>query len=140
MALDYHYKTIGFILKDLVDYGLRRADYSSENALEVMLYREGNEEDVLVIFNDVLHWMLDEGLMRAASIQAGEYCDYFNGVQLTAKGIAVINAPPIAGSSLDNTIEKTITEAPKGDLGADIYAKIGSLVGGLLGGFQQSYG
>lgn len=138
MALDYHYQTIGFILKDLLDHGLRKIDYSDENSMEVMLTREGDEEEVHATFNDVLHWMLDEGMIRADAIQDGDPCDYFSGVQLTSKGIAIIQAKPPVESDLKQSIVKTIQEPPMGGLGADVYGKIGSAVGGLLGGFTQA--
>ena len=139
MPLDYHFQTIGFILKDLLDHGLRKVEYSEENSMEVMLYREGDENEVHATFNDVLHWMINEGLIRADSIQTGDVCDYFVGVQLTSKGIAVVQAKPPEGSDLDQSIKKTIQEPPKGGLGADVYGKIGSFVGGILGGFGQSF-
>ncbi|MFD2058265.1 hypothetical protein ACFSQT_35835 [Mesorhizobium calcicola] len=140
MALDYHFQTIGFILKDLLDHGLRKVNYSAENSMEVMLYRAGDEDEVHATFNDVLHWMIDEGLIRTDSIQDGDPCDYFNGVQLTSKGIAIVQAKPPEGSDLEYSIVKTIQEPPKGGLGADVYAKIGSAVGGLLGGLAQAMG
>lgn len=140
MALDYHYQTIGFILKDLLDHGLRKVDYSDENSMEVMLYREGVEEEVHATFNDVIHWMIAEGLIRADKIQDGDPCDYFSGVQLTAKGIAVVEAKPPEQSELKQSIVKTIQNPAKGELGADVYVKIGSAVGGLLGGFVQAIG
>lgn len=139
MSLEYHYQTIGYVLQHLIDNGLRRVDLSAENAMEIMLFRKGDEEEVYRTFNDVLHWMLDEGLIRVAKIQFSESCDYFNGVQLTSKGLAVIRAEPKDGEQLEQSVENTISSAQKGELGADIYGKIGSFVGGVLGGFGQSF-
>jgi hypothetical protein len=140
MSLDYHYQTIGYILDHLISSGLRRVDLSDENSMDVMLYREGPEEEVHATFNDVLHWMLDEGLIRAASIQSGDPCDHFNGVQLTSKALAVIQTDPRGAGNLDKSVEKTIVESKQGELTADVYGRIGSFVGGVLGGFGQSFG
>ncbi|MGH6925095.1 MAG: hypothetical protein ACRED5_15280 [Propylenella sp.] len=60
-------------------------------------------------------------------------------MQLTSKGIAVIQANP-GDVEIGESIEKTVTEAKPGDLDASVYTKIGSFVGGLLGGFTKSIG
>lgn len=137
--LEYHYETIGRVLDHLVSNGLRRLDFEAADAMDVMTHRIGDEVDVLATFNDVLHWMLGEGLIRCTSVQDCEYCDYFNGVQLTSKGIAIIQTnAPIDG--LDANVQDTLTQADMGSLSSDVYQKIGSFVGGAAGGFLQSFG
>lgn len=135
-TLEYHYETIGYVLEHLVSTGLRKVDLEASDAMEVMIHRMGNEEEVLATFNDVLHWMIDEGIVRASSIQAFDSCDIFNGVQLTSKGIGVLQLKPEG----ESTIAEELSKGERGSLGSDAYGKIGSFVGGVLGGFSQSFG
>lgn len=79
--------------------------------------------------------MNDEGLIRIRSIQEFEGAYSFNGVQLTAKGLAVVQAKP-DDPDLGESIEKKVSD--KADLDASVYTKIGSFVGGLLGGAAQA--
>lgn len=110
-------------------------DFDDADAMEIMTERHGDEEEVIQTFADVLHWMLREGLIRAHSVQEFEGGYTFSGVQLTSKGIAVIQAKP-NDPDLGESIEKKVAE--KGDLDASTYTKIGSFVGGLIGGATQA--
>ncbi len=102
-----------------------------------MTHRIGGEEEVLATFNDALYWMLDEGLIRVANKSetlGGTLL--LVGVQLTSKGIAVIQTK-IDDPEIGESIERAATEA-KGGLEPSHYTNIGSFVGGILGGFTKS--
>ena len=85
--------------------------------------------------------MLAEGLIRASTVSEYEGGYNFMGVQLTAKGIAVIKAKP-DDAELGESIEKKVTESESesADLDASLYTKIGSFVGGFAGGFTKTVG
>lgn len=133
-TIDYHYETIGRILSHLVQQGLKRVDFESSDAMDIMTERRGDEEEVVQTFADVLHWMNDEGLIRIGAIQEYDEGFAYSGVQLTSRGIAVVQAKP-NDPELGDSIEKKVSE--KGDLDATAYTKIGSFVGGLIGGATQ---
>jgi hypothetical protein len=135
--IEYHYQTIGRILAHLVNQGLSRIDLDQSNAMEIMTERRGDEEEVLATFSDCLHWMKDEGLIRVAKAQEFEGGYYFNSVQLTSAGIALIKSDP-NDSDIGASIEKRVTDSKGTDLGSPIYTKIGEFVGSALGGFTKS--
>ncbi|OWV98756.1 hypothetical protein [Rhizobium sp. R693] len=128
-TMDYHYQTMGRILSYLVEAGLSRVDFGGGDAMDIMTHRIGDEDDVLKTFADVLHWLNDEGLIRVRSIQEFDGGYAFNGVQLTSKGIAIIQAKP-KDPELGESIEKKLAEP--GDTDAAIYTKIGAFVGGAI--------
>ncbi|TPK88666.1 MULTISPECIES: hypothetical protein [unclassified Mesorhizobium] len=137
-SLAYHYETMGRLLEHLVAGGLRRIDLETSDAMDIMTHRIGDEEEVLATFNDVVVWMLDEGLIRASSIQqTGELTTAFNGVQLASKGISLIQQKP-DDSELGGSIEEKLTGGKKGELSTSVYVKIGSFVGGAVGGFTKA--
>lgn len=133
-----HYEIIGRILSFLVNQGLRRIDFDPSGASEIMESSESDDE-FMKTFTDVLRWMHEEGLIRAANIsETMDGVAFFIGVQLTAKGIAVIQADP-GDPELGTSIEKRVTET-RGSLDASVFTKIGSFVGGMLGGFTKAVG
>ncbi|MES4992416.1 hypothetical protein ACTJJ7_11310 [Phyllobacterium sp. 22229] len=134
-TIDYHYQTMGRILSHLVQQGFKRVDFDASDAMDIMTERRGDEEEVLKTFADVLHWMRDEGLIRVGTIQEFDGGFAFSGVQLTSKGIAVIQAKP-NDPELGESIEKKVSD--NGSLDASAYTKIGSFVGGLIGGAAQA--
>ncbi|UIK04818.1 hypothetical protein [Neorhizobium galegae] len=134
-TMEYHYQTMGRILSHLVNAGLSRVDFANSDAMDIMTHRIGDEEEVLKTFADVLHWMNDEGLIRVRSIQEFDGGYAFNGVQLTSKGVSIVQAKP-GDPDLGESIEKKVSE--KGELEASVYTKIGSFVGGLIGGATQA--
>ncbi|MQX63960.1 hypothetical protein GHK78_13045 [Sinorhizobium meliloti] len=95
----------------------------------------GSKEEVRQTFADVLHWMNNEGLIRVSNIHEYEGGYAFSGVQLTSKGVAVIQVKP-NDPELGESIEKKISEP--GSLDASVYTKIGSFVGGVIGGVTQA--
>ncbi len=85
-------------------------------------------------------WMLGEGLIRARNVrERDEQTAYFSDVQLTSKGIAILQSRT-NDDSLGETVEETFGKTEKGELTPDVYAKIGSFVGAAAGGFIQSLG
>jgi hypothetical protein len=138
-TIEYHYETIGRILAHLINRGLSRVDLEATDAMEIMTVRQGDEEEVLATFADCLHWMKDEGLIRVSQFQEYDGGYYFNGVQLTSTGIALIRTDP-HDDELGGSIEKRVTESKGGDLGSSIYTKIGEFVGSALGGLTKSLG
>lgn len=135
--LEYHYETIGRILDHLVANGLNRLHFEGGEAFDILTDRNGDEDEVLATFNDVLHWMNDEGLIRCSSIQGCPGCDVFNGVQLTSKGLAIIQHGNVINGG---SVQETLVASEKGSLSSDIYQKIGNFVGGAAGGFLQTFG
>ena len=137
-AMDYHYETVGRVLAHLVNVGLKRIDFEPSDAMDIMTERRGDEEEVIETFADVVKWMHDEGLIRIHAIQEFDGGFAFSGVQLSAKGIAVVQAKP-NDAALGESIEKRVS-AEGGGLDASVYTKIGAFVGGLIGGVSQSLG
>jgi hypothetical protein len=136
-TIDYHYETLGRVLAHLVNQGLSRVDLESSDAMEIMTHRIGDEEEVLSTFADVVRWMEAEGLIRiteALEFLGGGFA--FTGVQLTSKGIAVVQSKP-EGDETSETIAEKVAGKP-GELDPPSYTKIGAFVGGLLGGFTKS--
>lgn len=134
-TIDYHYQTMGRILSHLVHQGLKRVDFDTSDAMDIMTERRGDEEEVIETFADVLHWMLNEGLVRVYSVQEFDGGFAFSGVQLTSRGVAAIQAKP-NDPALGESIEKTVND--KGALDANAYTKMGSFIGGLIGGATQA--
>ncbi|GCA52815.1 hypothetical protein GOA99_22855 [Sinorhizobium meliloti] len=133
--MEYHYQTMGRILSFLVQKGFSRVDFDESDAMEILTERWGSEEEVLQTFADVLRWMNNEGLIRVSNIQEYEGGYAFSGVQLTSKGVAIIQVKP-NDPELGESIEKKISES--GSLEASVYTKIGSFVGGVIGGVTQA--
>jgi len=126
-ALSDSYELVGRILAKLVLSGLRRCTIQASDFVE-----ETTNEN-LQHFADVVAWLRTEGLINVGS----SYVEVaYRGVQLTAKGIAAIEAGTFKGP--EASIRATVEAKPDGGLGSDTYGKIGSFVGGLLGGFAQS--
>ncbi|NLS20323.1 hypothetical protein HGP16_27720 [Rhizobium sp. P40RR-XXII] len=134
-TIEYHYQTMGRILSYLVNAGLSRVDFDPSDAMDIMTHRIGDEEEVLRTFADVLYWMKDEGLIRVRRIQEFDGGYAFNGVQLTSKGVSIVQTKP-NDPDLGESIEKKVSV--KGELEASVYTKIGSFVGGLIGGATQA--
>jgi hypothetical protein len=131
--IEYHYQTIGRIIVHLVEKGLMRVDLESSDVFDIMTERWGDEDVVIQTFADVVHWMNDEGIIRIRTVQGFDHGFCFSGVQLTAKGLAIIG---VRQESNGDSIKKIVESKPGLDSAA--YGKIGELVGGLLGGFTKS--
>jgi hypothetical protein len=136
--IDYHYYILGRVLFELAAQGLKRVDFDSSSAFEIMDYRHGDEEDVLQDFCDVLHFMINEKIISARSIQEFDGGYAFNGVQLTSKGLQLVNEK--AGlSEIRGSIVENATATQSNNQSAP-YAKWGEFIGGLLGSFTNSIG
>ena len=139
--LDYHYYTLGRILFFLAENGLSKIDFNPSNAMEVMDYREGNEEDVLKAFSGVLRFMIKEGVIRADNIQEYEGGYFFNGVQLTSKGLVLVqtNASTI-DTALTGSISANTASAPALSTDTSYYGKWGEFAGSLIASATKSFG
>jgi hypothetical protein len=82
-------------------------------------------------FDDVLRhsvaWLYDEGYIRSNGLTA------YEGMTLTQKGLAALNAVP---QGLSATVGSSLVEATS-DSGRN-WSGVGDLVGGVIGGFTKS--
>ena len=138
-TLDYHFQTVGRILVYLIESGLARVDLEASDAMDIMTYRRGDEEEVLQAFADCLKWMLDEGLIRASEVAEFDGGYAFSGIQLTSKGLAAIRANP-NDKDIGESIQERVRRADQQPLDTSMYTKIGEFVGSLLGGLTKSIG
>lgn len=91
----------------------------------------GTPEDKQV-FEAVLIWMLDEGIIRAKKMsQTMDGIMYLAAAQLTAKGLAIVKQTLPGG----DTVEKRVQSDTTGD---SFWSKIGDLVGSAAGNFTKS--
>lgn len=137
--IEYHYQTVGRILVHLVNNGLSRVDLEESDAMDIMTERWGDEEEVLAAFEDCLHWMIGEGLIRVRRIESYDGGYSFMGIQLTSTGIEIIRVDP-NDSDIGASILSRVEEANSEPMDTSIYTKIGEFVGGALGGFSKSLG
>ncbi|MGF1631253.1 MAG: hypothetical protein ACFCUT_17410 [Kiloniellaceae bacterium] len=136
--IERYYEMIGRLLAFLVSQGLAKVTLRSSNAREILSSDGADSDDDMSDFKDVVHWMASERLIRFSSYyQATSFI--FSEVQLTSRGISLIQATPDS-TPLNASIEKTLTDNAEGGLDASTYTKIGALAGGLLGGFTKSIG
>ncbi|TAV18922.1 hypothetical protein [Rhizobium ruizarguesonis] len=135
-TMDNHYEIMGRILAHLIKVGLRRVEFTEDDAYKILSNGIETDEDLPVIFADILRWMLEENLIRSGRIHLMMDSSYiFQDVQLTSRGIAAVQAKP-TDPSLGESVEETV--AGNDELDASTYTKIGSFVGGLMGGFTQA--
>ena len=118
---------------------MTRTDFNSLDAFGKMVETRGDEEDALQTFSDVLHWMKNEGLIHVSKILEYDGGYNFNGVQLSANGIAAIKAQP-GGIGIQETIQETIDKSGGEPLDNSMYTRIGEFFGSFAGGFTKSLG
>ncbi|WP_028734635.1 hypothetical protein [Rhizobium leguminosarum] len=104
-TIEYHYQTMGGILSHLVGAGLSRINLDDSDAMDIMT------------------------IASAMRKKSGGYA--FHGIQLTSKGIAIIQTKP-KDPELGESIEKKLAEP--GNTDAATYTKIGAFVGGVIAG------
>lgn len=139
--LDYHHYTLGRILFYLARRGLRRIDFDQSNAMKIMDFRKGDEEEVLQVFHDVLRFMIDEGIIRVAGYTEYEGGYNFFGVQLTAKGLVLIQAKPDKETPmLEGTISANTSVLSTTTTDASYYSKWGEFAGSLIASMTKSFG
>lgn len=133
--MTYHFQTLGRILAFMVARGLSRVDFEPSDAMDIMTQRKGDEEEVIQVFADVLNWMLEEGIIRAAKVTEYDGGYTFHRVQLTAKGLLMVRKPSdeAGGESVQQKIE-----SQGGNADASFYSKIGELIGSIAGSFGKS--
>jgi hypothetical protein len=125
--LDQHMAIVGRVIAKFVSGGLIPHDIDSRGVEKFL----GTPEDKKV-FAAVIIWMLDEGIIRAKNVsRIIDGTVHLSGVQLTAKGLAIVKQPLPGG----DTIEKRVQSEAGGNA---FWSSIGDLVGGFAGGFTKS--
>lgn len=125
--LEQHMAVLGRVTARFVSTGLLAHDIDSR-AVEQFL---GTPEDKQV-FEAVIRWMLDEGLIRVKKVsQTMDGTIFLVAAQLTAKGLAIVKQPAPDG--------KTIEQQIKSNSGEDsFWSKIGDLIGSAAGSFTKT--
>jgi hypothetical protein len=127
--LDQHMAVMGRVIAKFVSTGLMPHNIDSRGVERFL----GTPEDKRV-FEAVIVWMLDEGIIRAKNQSTTmDGTIYVVAAQLTAKGLAIVKQPLSEGE----TIEKRIQSA--GDDNS-LFSKIGELLGSAAGSFAKSVG
>jgi hypothetical protein len=86
-------------------------------------------------FEAVINWLLDERILRARQrIETFDGRLRLNGVQLTSKGLAIVQQPLPSGDSIAKRVQSNT-----GSSGA-FWSNIGELVGSIAGSFTKSLG
>lgn len=137
MTVEYHYETLGRILTFLAQKGFARVRLDELDAMNIMSRTVGDEADVLTTFANVLHWMHAEGLIRVSQVHEHSSGYIFAGVQLTSKGIGVLQANP-GNEAIGESIEKRAATNSDGEIRSPVFVQMGEFVGSLLGGFTKS--
>jgi len=138
--MDFHNEVMGRILAYLIEQGLSRVNFVPQQVPTILGGGDIKDAGLQRTFADVVQWMTDEGLVRVRAVSFDmSGAASFMGVQLTSRGIAVIQAKP-DDPDLGESIEQKVTEKREGGLDAHTFTKIGSMVGGILGGFTKSIG
>ncbi|MES0135600.1 hypothetical protein NKJ88_11690 [Mesorhizobium sp. M0016] len=132
--LESDQEAIGRILEALLDNGLGSARFDSSRDGLKLLHMD-DEQKAMDIFDDVLTWMADEGLIRVANryptLSSGTT---WMGVQLSSKGLAALKKKP---SENEKSVAETLSEKD-GDLAPAAYSRLGALFGGFVGGAIQT--
>jgi hypothetical protein len=126
-TLDQHMAVMGRVIAKFVSTGLLPHNIDSRGVERFL----GTPEDKKV-FEAVIVWMLDEGIIRAKNVVTiMDGTIHLAAAQLTARGLAIVKQPLPGG----DTIEKRV-QSPAG--GNSFWSSIGDLVGGFAGGFTKS--
>lgn len=140
-ALPYHHYTLGKILFFLANQGLRRVNFDQSDAMDIMDFRRGDESEVLAVFHDVLHFMMNEQIIHVSRYRLHNSGYDFNGVKLTAKGLQLIQADPskidksLSGSIVANTKSSETTSTD-----TSYYGKWGEFAGSFIASVTKSLG
>jgi hypothetical protein len=126
-ALEQHMAVIGRVTAKFVSTGLLAHNIDSRAAEKFL----GTPEDKR-IFEAVLVWMLDEGIIRAKKMsQTMDGTMYLASAQLTAKGLAIVKQPLPGG----DTIEKRMQSE---GAGSSFWSNVGDLIGSAAGSFTKT--
>jgi hypothetical protein len=127
--LDQHMAVVGQVIAKFVSEGLSSLAIDC-GAPEAFL---GSPVDKGT-FEAVINWMLDEKILRAKQrIETFDGKLRLNGMQLTSKGLAIVQQPLPPGDNIAKRVQSnTRTSA--------FWSNIGELVGSLAGGFTKSIG
>jgi hypothetical protein len=131
--LDQHMAVVGQVIAKFVSEGLSSLEVdcgAPESFLGIPVDRR--------TFEAVINWMLDEGILRAR--ERIETLDgtvdgrvRLNGVQLTSKGLAIVQQPLPSGDNIAKRVQSNTG-------GAAFWSSIGELVGSIAGSFTKSMG
>ncbi len=127
--LDQHMAVVGQVIAKFVSEGLSSLAIDC-GAPEAFL---GSPVDKGT-FEAVINWMLDEKILRAK--QRNETYDgklRFNGVQLTSKGLAIVQQPLPSGDTIAKRVQSNTGSGA-------FWSNIGELVGSIAGSFTKSMG
>ena len=128
-ALEYHHYTLGKILFYLADQGLRRLSFEPADAMAIVGFPECDDVQVIDVFHDVLFFMMNEQIIRVASYKPRSSGYSFRGVQLTAKGLQLIQAEP---SKLGHPLRGSIAANTAADEDQSQYEKWGAFAGNFI--------
>jgi hypothetical protein len=124
--LDKHMALVARVVAKFISTGLMPHDIDSRGVEDFL-----GTLDEKKVFEAVIIWMLDEGIIRAKNVsRTMDGTIRLAAVQLTAKGLAIVKQPLPGG----DTIEKRI----QADAGDRSWSSIGDLIGGIAGGFTKS--
>ena len=126
-VLDQHMAVVGRVIAKFISGGLMSHNIDSRGAERFL----GVPEDKKV-FEAVIVWMLDEGIIRAKNVSTiMDGTVHLAAAQLTAKGLAIVKQQLPGG----DTIEQRVQSVTGGN---SYWTSIGELVGGFAGGFTKS--
>jgi hypothetical protein len=126
-TLDQHLAVMGRVIAKFVSGGLMPHNIVSRGVEDFLGAPEDKE-----VFEAVLVWMLDEGIIRAKDQSTTmDGTIFLVAAQLTAKGLGIVKQPLPGG----DTIEKRVQSQAGGN---QFWSSIGDLVGGFAGGFTKS--
>ena len=127
--LEQHMAVVGQVIAKFVSEGLSSQAIDT-GAPEAFL---GSPVDPRT-FEAVINWMLDEGILRGKQrIETFDGRLRLNGVQLTSKGLAIVQQPLPSG---DNIAKRVQSNSGNGAF----WSNIGELVGSIAGSFTKSVG
>jgi hypothetical protein len=122
--LDQHMAVVGQVIARFVSEGLLGQPIDTF-APEAFL---GAPVDTKT-FEAVITWMLDEGIIRGKErIETLDGRLRINGVQLTSKGLAIVQQPLPAGDNIAKRVQSH----------SGSWSSIGELVGSIAGSFTKS--
>jgi hypothetical protein len=128
-TLDQHMAVMGRVMAKFVSSGLLPHNIDSRGVEDFLGAPEDKE-----VFEGVIVWMLDEGIIRAKNVsQTTDGTIFLAAAQLTAKGLAIVKQPLSEGETIEKRIQAAGTDS-------SLYSKIGDLIGSAAGSFAKSVG
>jgi hypothetical protein len=127
--LEEHLAVVGRVIAKFVSQGLAPQAIDTF-APEAFLHTPVDRDT----FEAVIVWMLDEGIIRAKQrIETLDGRLRLMGVQLTSKGLAIVQEPLPSGDSIAKRVQSNTGSGA-------FWSSIGELVGSIAGSFTKSIG